>query len=281
MFFQDMISRLKSFWAQQQCVILPSFDLPVGAGTLAPPTALRCLTSTPWSACYVQGCRRPNDGRYGHNPNRLSHYYQMQVVIQPSPLNAQLLFEQSLASLDINMHTNELRFLEDDWENPSIGAAGLGWEIWLNGSEIAQCTFFQQIASVSSELVTLEFTYGLERLAMFLQGVSSIFDIKWNDTYTYGDIFQDQEQDLSRYSFDAANISFLQSSFQGHIKEAEDLLKQGVLIPAYEQCLFASHTFNLLHARGVLSVAERESIIASIRTLTRTIAQAYIKRSQS
>ncbi len=275
MFFEDIISQLQRFWAAQGCVVLQPFDLHVGAGTLAPFTALRSLRPEPWAACYVQGCRRPNDGRYGSNPNRLSHYYQFQVIIQPVPNDVQSLFLRSLEALNLNIKDHDIRFLEDDWENPSIGAAGLGWEIWLNGLEITQCTFFQQLASIPCQTPAIEFTYGLERIAMLIQNVSSVMDIAWNKNLTYGDIFKQQEKDLSQLSFDLADTSFLQLCFQQHLKDATRFLEAGAITSAFEQCLQASHAFNLLHARGALSVTEREHNISAIRNTTRLIGQAY------
>jgi len=278
MVLQDIIEKLQSFWKQQGCAILHPFDMPVGAGTLTPFTALRCLLPKPWSACYVQGCRRPNDGRYGHNPNRLSHYYQLQIIIQPCPINAQELYIRSLEYLNIPIKKSDLRFLEDDWENPSIGASGLGWEIWLNGLEVTQCTFFQKMASIPCPIPALEFTYGLERIAMLMQNVQSVFDIQWNEHTTYGDLFRESEEDLSQYSFEHANTTALTHAFQQHMNEAQHLLDKNVIVSAYEQCLQASHTFNVLHSRGALSTSERESSIAQIRSLTRIIAQQYRKR---
>lgn len=278
MLFQDIIVNLQTFWQTKGCAVVQPLDIPVGAGTLAPSTALRCMLPKPWSACYVQGCRRPNDGRYGHNPNRLSHYYQFQVIMQPAHADAQGLFLESLEALSIDTKRNDVRFLEDDWENPSIGAAGLGWEIWLNGLEITQCTFFQKMASTACPTPALEYTYGLERIAMFLQNVDCVFDLRWNNTVTYGDLFKEQEQDLSRYCFDHAHIPTLKTLFETHLQEAQRLLAQDIIICAFEQCLFASSVFNILHARGALSTAEREEHIATLRTLSRTVAQHYKRR---
>ena len=278
MLFQDIIATLQFFWQKQGCTVVQPLDIPVGAGTLTPHTALRCMLPKPWAACYAQGCRRPNDGRYGHNPNRLSHYYQFQVIIQPTPLDAQTLFLASLKALSIAPDQHDIRFLEDDWENPSIGAAGLGWEIWLNGLEIAQCTFFQKMASIPCDLPALEFTYGLERIAMTLQKVNSVYDIQWSKGVTYGDLFKEHEEDASRYCFDTARIPFLQQAFTEHLQEARTLLDHNITTSAYEQCLFASYVFNLLHARGALSTAEREESLGTLRTLTRAVAQQYRKR---
>lgn len=277
MFFEDIISQLQAFWASQGCLVLQPVDIPVGAGTLAPFTALRCLRNTPWSACYVQGCRRPNDGRYGANPNRLAHYYQFQVIIQPALADVQKIFLQSLQALTLNPKENDIRFLEDDWENPSIGAAGLGWEVWLNGLEITQITFFQQLASMPCDLPAIEITYGLERIAMSLQKVNSIFEIAWNKNTTYGDIFLQQEKDMSSVSFDLSDTQFLKTCFEQHLKDAQRFTNANAHTSAYEQCLYASHTFNILHAQGALSVTERENSISSIRSLTRTVGLAYKK----
>lgn len=273
--FQQVILRLQEYWDQQGCVLLQPYDMEVGAGTSHTATFLRALGPEPWKAAYVQPSRRPKDGRYGDNPNRLQHYYQYQVVMKPSPLNIQDLYLESLAYLGIDPRRNDIRFVEDNWENPTLGAWGLGWEVWLNGMEVTQFTYFQEVGSLPCRPVTGEITYGLERLAMYLQGKENVFDLVWTDGVTYGDVYHQNEVEQSRYNFEASNVSWLLSLFNGFEAEAKRLIEAGLPLPAYEMVLKCSHTFNLLDARGAISVTERAAYIARIRALARLVAQAY------
>ncbi|PZP65144.1 MAG: glycine--tRNA ligase subunit alpha [Azospira oryzae] len=273
--FQQVILRLQEYWDQQGCVLLQPYDMEVDAGTSHTATFLRALGPEPWKAAYVQPSRRPKDGRYGDNPNRLQHYYQYQVVMKPSPLNIQDLYLESLAYLGIDPRRNDIRFVEDNWENPTLGAWGLGWEVWLNGMEVTQFTYFQEVGSLPCRPVTGEITYGLERLAMYLQGKENVFDLVWTDGVTYGDVYHQNEVEQSRYNFEASNVSWLLSLFNGFETEAKRLIEAGLPLPAYEMVLKCSHTFNLLDARGAISVTERAAYIARIRALARLVAQAY------
>jgi len=277
--FQDLLLTLQSYWAAKGCVVLQPLDLEVGAGTFHPATFLRAIGPEPWSAAYVQPSRRPTDGRYGDNPNRLQHYYQYQVVIKPSPLDIQELYLGSLVALGIDPLTHDLRFVEDDWESPTLGAWGLGWEVWLNGMEVTQFTYFQQVGGLECRPVTGEITYGLERLAMYLQGVASVFDLCWTDgplgKVTYGDVFHQNEVEQSKYNFEHADVASLGAWFDTCEKEAQRLLELGLPLPAYEQVLKCSHGFNLLDARRAISVSERQRYILRVRTLARAVAQAY------
>ena len=273
--FQQVILRLQEYWDQQGCVLLQPYDMEVGAGTSHTATFLRALGPEPWKAAYVQPSRRPKDGRYGDNPNRLQHYYQYQVVMKPSPLNIQDLYLESLAYLGIDPRRNDIRFVEDNWENPTLGAWGLGWEVWLNGMEVTQFTYFQEVGSLPCRPVTGEITYGLERLAMYLQGKENVFDLVWTDGVTYGDVYHQNEVEQSRYNFEASTVSWLLSLFNGFEAEAKRLIEAGLPLPAYEMVLKCSHTFNLLDARGAISVTERAAYIARIRALARLVAQAY------
>ena len=277
--FQDLILALQRYWADLGCVILQPYDMPVGAGTFHPATFLRAIGPEPWSAAYVQPSRRPTDGRYGENPNRLQHYYQFQVVIKPSPLEIQQLYLDSLRALDIDPLVHDLRFVEDNWESPTLGAWGLGWEVWLNGMEVTQFTYFQQVGGLDCRPVTGEITYGLERIAMYLQGVASVYDLTWADgplgRVTYGDVFHQNEVEMSRYNFEAADTGVLVPRFDAAERACRGLIETGLTLPAYEQVLEASHTFNLLDARRAISVSERQRYILRVREMARSVAQAY------
>lgn len=277
--FQGMIQILQQFWADQGCLLLQPLDLEMGAGTFQPASFLRAIGPEPWAAAYVQPCRRPTDGRYGENPNRVQHYYQFQVVIKPSPENIQTLYLNSLCALGVDPLTDDIRFVEDNWESPTLGAWGLGWEVWQNGMEVSQFTYFQQVGGVECKPVMGELTYGLERLAMYLQDKDSLFDIVWAETsfgtITYGDLFLQNEKEMSAYNFEQANVTQLFSFFTYYEQESQRLLNLELLIPAYEMTIKASHTFNLLDARHAISVTERQRYILRIRTLAREIADAY------
>ncbi len=279
MTFQDLILSLQHYWADRGCVILQPYDMPMGAGTFHPATFLRAIGPEPWSAAYVQPSRRPTDGRYGENPFRLQHYYQLQVVIKPSPDDIQDLYLDSLRALSIDPLVHDIRFVEDNWESPTLGAWGLGWEVWLNGMEISQFTYFQQVGGLDCRPVTGEITYGLERIAMYLQSVESIFDLTWTDgplgTITYGDVYHQNEVEMSRYNFDEADIDVLFGRFDDAERLSQQLIPQGLTLPAYEQMLEASHTFNLLDARKAISVSERQRYILRVRDLARAVAQSY------
>ncbi len=277
--FQDLILRLQQYWADQGCVLLQPYDMEMGAGTFHPATFLRAIGPEPWSAAYVQPSRRPTDGRYGENPNRLQHYYQFQVVLKPSPANIQELYLGSLNMLGIDTAIHDVRFVEDNWESPTLGAWGLGWEIWLNGMEVTQFTYFQQVGGLECRPVTGEITYGLERIAMYLQGVSSVYDLVWSDgpmgKVTYGDVFLQNEIEMSAYNFEHADVASLFTTFDTCERESEKMIEAGLPLPAYELVLKASHTFNLLDARKAISVTERQRFILRVRTLARAVAQAY------
>lgn len=277
--FQDLILALQSFWARRGCVVLQPLDLEVGAGTFHPATFLRSIGPEPWNAAYVQPSRRPTDGRYGENPNRLQHYYQFQVVMKPSPLDLQDIFLASLAHLGFDPLTHDIRFVEDNWESPTLGAWGLGWEVWLNGMEVTQFTYFQQVGGLDCSPVTGEITYGLERIAMYLQGVESVYDLVWTQgpagTVTYGDVFKQNEVEMSTYNFEQADTESLFSWFDTCERESARLTVLGLALPAYEMALKASHTFNLLDARRAISVTERQRYILRVRTLARGVAEAY------
>ena len=273
--FQDILLRLQSFWGAQGCVILQPYDVEMGAGTFHPATTLRALGPEPWRACYVQPSRRPKDGRYGENPNRLQHYYQYQVVLKPAPSNILELYLGSLEALGFNLKQNDIRFVEDDWENPTLGAWGLGWEVWLNGMEVTQFTYFQQVGGIDCRPITGEITYGLERLAMYLQGVDNVYKLQWTEQLSYGDVYLQNEQEQSAYNFEHSDVEFLFTAFGAHEKQAQYLMQQQLALPAYEQVLKAAHTFNLLDARGAISVTERAAYIGRIRNLARSVAQSY------
>ena len=275
--FQEIIFKLQKFWSDQGCVILQPYDNEVGAGTFHPATTLRSLGPDAWKAAYVQPSRRPTDGRYGENPNRLQHYYQFQVIIKPSPEDVQKLYLKSLTAIGINYKDHDIRFVEDDWESPTLGAAGLGWEVWCDGMEITQFTYFQQMAGFECKPVSAEITYGLERLAMFIQGKKSVFDIEWNKQgVKYEVIFKQAEQEFSAYNFEHANTENLLKIFSFAESECNTLLEKKLCLPAYDQCLKASHTFNLLDARGVISVSERGGFITRIRNLAKGCGQAWL-----
>ncbi|HHQ42155.1 MAG TPA: glycine--tRNA ligase subunit alpha [Chromatiales bacterium] len=278
--FQDLVLALQSFWARRGCVLLQPYDMEVGAGTFHPATFLRAIGPEPWSAAYVQPSRRPTDGRYGENPNRLQHYYQFQVVLKPSPEDIQDLYLDSLRALGIDPLVHDIRFVEDNWESPTLGAWGLGWEVWLNGMEITQFTYFQQVGGLDCRPVTGEITYGLERIAMYLQEVESVFDIVWTEgphgRVTYGDVFHQNEVEMSAYNFEHADVESLFAWFDTCERECRRLLELGLALPAYEQVLKASHTFNLLDARHAISVTERQRYILRVRALARAVAEAYL-----
>ena len=277
--FQGLILALQQFWAAQGCVILQPLDMEVGAGTFHPGTFLRAIGPETWNAAYVQPCRRPTDGRYGDNPNRLQHYYQFQVVMKPNPSNIQELYLESLRSLGIDPLIHDIRFVEDNWESPTLGAWGLGWEVWLNGMEVTQFTYFQQVGGLECYPVTGEITYGLERIAMYLQGVDSIYDLVWTEgpegIVTYGDVFHQNEVEMSRYNFEEADVEQLFKQFDYYEAESQRLIDKGLPLPAYEMVMKASHAFNLLDARHAISVTERQRFILRVRSLSRGVAQAY------
>ena len=287
--FQDLILTLQTFWADQGCVILQPYDMEVGAGTFHPATALRALGPKPWNAAYVQPSRRPTDGRYGENPNRLQHYYQLQVIMKPTPADIQDLYLESLRRIGLSPETHDIRFVEDDWESPTLGAWGLGWEVWCDGMEVSQFTYFQQVGGFDCEVVSAEITYGLERLAMYVQGVDRVYDLSFNGRSDarrlfYGDIFLQAEQEYSRFNFEYADTELLQQHFKDAEKECQALLKQGendagheMALPAYDQCIKASHVFNLLDARGVISVTERQSYILRVREMAKACCAAWLK----
>lgn len=283
--FQDLILALQRYWADRGCVVLQPFDMPMGAGTFHPATFLRAVGPEPWSAAYVQPSRRPTDGRYGENPNRLQHYYQFQVVIKPSPLEIQDLYLDSLRALGVDPLVHDIRFVEDNWESPTLGAWGLGWEVWLNGMEVTQFTYFQQVGGLDCRPVTGEITYGLERIAMYLQCVDSVYDLTWTDgplgRVSYGDVFHQNEVEMSRYNFEVADTSVLMPRFDAAEAACKHLIEAGLTLPAYEQVLEASHTFNLLDARRAISVTERQRYILRVRELARTVAQAYFDSRQA
>jgi len=287
--FQDLILTLQQYWAGQGCVILQPYDMEVGAGTFHPATTLRALGPKPWKAAYVQPCRRPSDGRYGENPNRLQHYYQFQVILKPSPDDIQQLYLDSLAAIGIDSRNHDIRFVEDDWESPTLGAWGLGWEVWCDGMEVSQFTYFQQVGGFDCQPVAGELTYGLERLAMYVQGVESVFDLNFNgrkgaEKVSYGDIFLQNEREYSRYNFEIADTERLLRHFRDAEAECQLILEEGkkdnwheCALPAYDQCIKASHIFNLLDARGVISVTERQSYILRVRDLAKSCCAAWLE----
>ena len=283
--FQNLILALQQYWLRQGCVLLQPLDMPVGAGTFHPATFLRAIGPEPWRAAYVQPCRRPSDGRYGENPNRLQHYYQFQVILKPSPDNIQELYLGSLKTLGLDPLINDIRFVEDNWESPTLGAWGLGWEVWLNGMEVSQFTYFQQVGGLECRPVSGEITYGLERIAMHLQGVESVFDLVWTDgpvgQVKYGDVFRQNEVEQSRYNFEEADTQSLSGWFDTCERECQRLLEKNLPLPAYDQVLQASHAFNLLDARHAISVTERQRFILRVRTLARGVAEAYFKSRET
>ena len=276
--FQETIFNLQKFWGKQGCVILQPYDIEVGAGTFHPATTLRSLGPTPWKAAYVQPSRRPTDGRYGDNPNRLQHYYQFQVIIKPSVSNIKKLYLNSLSVIGIDHNSHDIRFVEDDWESPTLGAAGLGWEVWCDGMEITQFTYFQQMAGFECKPVSVEITYGLERICMFTQQKKNVYELDWNDDgIKYHQVFHQSEKEFSKYNFEQANTDNLFKIFNIHEEEAKSLTEQNISLPAYDQCLKASHVFNILDARGAISVAERAEYISRIRNLVKLVAEVWIK----
>lgn len=281
MTFQELILALEHFWAGHGCILHQPYDTEVGAGTFHPATFLRVLGPEPWNAAYVEPSRRPTDGRYGENPNRLQHYYQFQVIMKPSPLEVQELYLDSLRNFGVDPLVHDIRFVEDDWESPTLGAWGLGWEVWLDGMEITQFTYFQQAGGIDLHPVSVEITYGIERIAMYLQGVDNVFDLEWVHGITYGDIHHQSEVEFSRYNFEEADVEALLKVFQMHEVECLRLVDKGLVLPGYDHCLKCSHTFNLLDARGALSVAERTRYILRVRKLARACAQAYLKQRES
>jgi glycyl-tRNA synthetase alpha chain len=282
--FQEIILRLQTYWADKGCVILQPYDLEMGAGTFHPATTLRALGKDPWRAAFAQPCRRPTDGRYGENPNRLQHYYQFQVILKPSPADSQALYLDSLKVLGIDPMAHDIRFVEDDWESPTLGAWGLGWEVWCDGMEVTQFTYFQQVGGIECDPVSVELTYGLERLAMYVLDRESIFDLPYNDPesatpLTYGDVFLEDEREFSAYNFEAADTGKLKTHFEDAEVECQTLLKRALPLPAYEQCIKASHLFNLLDARGVISVVERQSQIGRVRALAKACCEAWMAKA--
>ena len=274
--FQGLILTLHRFWAEQGCVVLQPYDMEVGAGTFHPATTLRSLGPKPWKAAYVQPSRRPKDGRYGENPNRLQHYYQYQVILKPSPPDLQELYLASLDAIGIDLKLHDVRFVEDDWESPTLGAWGLGWEVWCDGMEVGQFTYFQQVGGINCKPITGEITYGLERLAMYLQGVDNVYDLRWTDDLSYGDVYKQNELEQSTYNFEHSDADFLFTAFNAHEKQAQHLMEAQLALPAYEQVLKAAHSFNLLDARGAISVTERAAYIGRIRNLARSVAKSYL-----
>ena len=278
--FQQVILSLENFWAKKGCVLAQPYDMEVGAGTFHPMTLLKALGPEPWKVAYVQPSRRPTDGRYGENPNRLQHYYQYQVVLKPSPLDVQQQYINSLRILGVDPLAHDIRFVEDDWESPTLGASGIGWEVWLDGMEITQFTYFQLAGSIELNPISVEITYGLERIAMYLQGIDNVFDLQWNEFIKYGDVHHQQEVEQSTYNFEKANVEMLFDLFDKYEIEANRIIEEGLVQPAYEYCLKCSHTFNLLDARGAVSVTERTGYIARIRNLARVCAGEYLKQRE-
>ncbi|MBI1274900.1 glycine--tRNA ligase subunit alpha [bacterium] len=283
--FQQLILTLQQFWAEQGCAIVQPYDVEMGAGTFHPATLLRSLGPHHWRTAYVQPSRRPADGRYGENPNRLQHYYQFQVLMKPAPENIQELYLQSLARIGIDLANHDIRFVEDDWESPTLGAAGLGWEVWCDGMEVTQFTYFQQVGGIECSPVSGEITYGLERLAMYIQGKESVYDLDWNGVegegnITYGDVFLENERQFSAYDLEAANVEMLLRHFEDAETECRHLLARKLVLPAYDQCIKASHNFNLLDARGAISVTERAAYIARVRTLAKSCAEGWMAHEQ-
>jgi glycyl-tRNA synthetase alpha chain len=279
--FQEVILSLQKFWARKGCVLVQPYDIEVGAGTFHPATLLKVLGPEPWNVAYVQPSRRPTDGRYGENPNRLQHYYQFQVILKPSPIDVQKQYLQSLKALGINSLEHDIRFVEDDWESPTLGASGLGWEVWLDGMEITQFTYFQMAGSIELHPVSVEITYGLERISMYLQGVDNVYDLQWNNNITYGDVYHQQEIEQSTYNFELADVDMLLDLFNKYEAEGMRIIKEKLVIPAYEYCLKCSHTFNILDARGAISVTERTGYIARIRNLARACAEQYLAQREA
>jgi glycyl-tRNA synthetase alpha chain len=281
MHFQDVLMTLERFWADRGCIIQQPYDLEVGAGTFNPATMLRVLGPEPWNVAYVEPSRRPTDGRYGENPNRLQHYYQYQVILKPSPLNIQELYLDSLKALGIDPLAHDIRFVEDDWESPTLGAWGLGWEVWLDGMEITQFTYFQQAGGIDLHPISVELTYGPERISMYLQGINNVYDLVWRDGIKYGDIHHRSEVEFSTYNFEQADVAMLFNLFEQYEKESHRIIGLGLVLPAYDYCLKCSHTFNLLDARGAISVAERSRLIGRVRQMARLCAEGYLKQREA
>jgi glycyl-tRNA synthetase alpha chain len=281
LYLQDLIINLQGFWSKQGCVIQQPYDIEIGAGTFNPATFFRVLGPEPWNAAYVEPSRRPTDGRYGENPNRLQHYYQYQVILKPSPPDVQDIYLQSLSHINIDLLKHDIRFVEDDWESPTLGAWGLGWEVWLDGMEITQFTYFQQVGGFDLHPVSVELTYGLERIAMYLQEVDNVFHLQWSKNIKYGDLHHETEVEFSKFNFDIADIDMHFTLFDLYEKESERLLKKGLALPAYDFCLKCSHTFNILDARGALSVTERSTYISKIRALAKECAKEYLQLRES
>lgn len=279
--FQEMILTLNRYWGEQGCIIMQPYDIEKGAGTMNPSTFLRTLGPEPWNVAYIEPCRRPTDGRYGENPNRLQHYYQYQVILKPSPDRIQELYLASLEALGINLLEHDIRFVEDNWESPTLGAWGLGWEVWLDGMEVTQFTYFQQCGGIDCKPVSGEITYGLERLATFIQGKDSVYDIQWVNDVLYRDVFHQNEIDYSEYNFKVADTEMLFTFFDAYEKEAMRVIALGLVQPAYDYVLKCSHTFNLLDARGAISVTERTHYIARVRNMARACAQGYVKQREA
>lgn len=281
MTFQEIIFKLQNFWSQQGCIVQNPYDVEKGAGTMNPATFLRAIGPEPWAVCYVEPSRRPADGRYGDNPNRLFQHHQFQVIVKPSPDNIQELYLQSLAALGIHAEDHDIRFVEDNWESPTLGAWGLGWEVWLDGMEVTQFTYFQQVGSIDCKPVSVEITYGLERLAMYIQGVENVYDLKWNDTITYGDVWHQNEVEQSTYNFELADTDMLFNLFDIYEKEAKRICAKGYVLPAYDYVLKCSHTFNLLDSRGAISISERTAFIGRVRALARICAKAQLEKREA
>ena len=278
--FQDMILTLQNYWSKQGCIMMQPYDVEKGAGTMNPNTFLRSLGPEPWKVCYVEPSRRPADGRYGENPNRLYQHHQFQVILKPSPDNIQELYLGSLKAIGIDSNEHDIRFVEDNWESTTVGAWGLGWEVWLDGMEITQFTYFQQVGGIECELETGEITYGLERLAMYIQEVDSVYDLKWNDEITYGDVFKQAEYENSMYAFEECDADMLFNLFDIYEKEGLKLMERGLVIPAYDYVLKCSHTFNTLDARGAVGVSQRASFIGRVRNMARNVAAAFVKQRE-
>lgn len=277
--FQEIIEELQTFWAEQGCLIVQPYDVEKGAGTFNPATFLRCLGPEPWAVAYVEPSRRPADGRYGDNPNRLAKHYQYQVIVKPAPEKIQEIYLDSLKRLGISVREHDIRFVKDDWESPTLGAWGLGWEVWLDGMEITQFTYFQQVGGIDLESIPVELTYGLERLSMYIQERDNVFDLEWRKGITYGDMHHRSEVEFSKYNFDEADVEIHRRLFQIYKDECKRLLDKGIVLPAYDYVMKCSHAFNVLEARGAISVTERTGYIASIRNLANRVARAYLKRS--
>lgn len=280
MYFQDLMQKLMNYWGNKGCVVLEPYDVEKGAGTMSPHTFLRALGPEPWKVVYVEPSRRPADARYGENPNRVYQHHQLQVILKPSPEDIQDLYLESLVAIGIDPKKHDIRFVEDNWEAPTLGAWGLGWEVWLDGMEITQFTYFQQVGSIDCDLESGELTYGLERIAMYLQDVDNIFDIKWNEELTYGDIFSMAEYEHSVYSFEEADLDLLKKLFHDYEEEAKRIVEKGLVLPGYDYILKCSHVFNVLDARGAISVSERTHYIAKVRSLARLVAKEYLKQRE-